>query len=463
MGAISLATIFTGAVVFAFLVWFAVTSLRENEPRAASRALALSIAVLAPYLAAGLLDFPYRTHAAAGLLALTVLGCAMLIIPWGSPRAREADVSAAPRTGIDERDTMFSRAELGPGTARFEEYYRRNPAKKTLDDNFRAKPGLLDEASMYYEPLAFHAADANFSSVAALWPIVDGEPSPQKAGVDPHAVSRFVERWARQSGAVSVGITELRDYHLYTVLGRRERYGEPGALDHRYAIAFTVEMDKDMVGAGPCGPTVMESSQQYLHGGMIAVQVAQLIRNLGYRARAHIDGNYHVVCPLVARDAGLGEIGRMGLLMTPELGPRVRISVVTTDLPLLPLPPRGDPTVVDFCERCTKCAAACPSRAIPFETRREIDGALRWRIDSEACYTYWCVAGTDCARCVSVCPYSHPGSALHRIVRRGIRHSSAFRRFAAVLDDFFYGKVPPSASGPDWIPKKGPSVRHPRP
>lgn len=51
----------------------------------------------------------------------------------------------------------------------------------------------------------------------------------------------------------------------------------------------------------------------------------------GFNSRAHIDGDYELICPLVARDAGLGEIGRMGLLMTPRLGPRVRIAVVTTE------------------------------------------------------------------------------------------------------------------------------------
>ncbi len=51
------------------------------------------------------------------------------------------------------------------------------------------------------------------------------------------------------------------------------------------------------------------------------------------------DAHFRVVCPLVARDAGLGEIGRMGLLMTPELGPRVCIGVVTTDAPLVASPP----------------------------------------------------------------------------------------------------------------------------
>ena len=80
----------------------------------------------------------------------------------------------------------------------------------------------------------------------------------------------------------------------------------------------------------------MESARRYLDSGAIAVQLALFLKGIGYRARAHIDGNYRVVCPLVARDAGLGEIGRMGILMTPALGPRVRIAVVTTDFPLVP-------------------------------------------------------------------------------------------------------------------------------
>lgn len=101
--------------------------------------------------------------------------------------------------------------------------------------------------------------------------------------------------------------------------------------------------------------------------------MATFIRNLGYEARAHIDGNYEVVCPLVARDAGLGELGRMGLLMTPRLGPRVRISVVTTNLPLVTDEPLNDYSVTDFCTICKKCADACPSQAISFAPQEEID------------------------------------------------------------------------------------------
>jgi ferredoxin len=95
----------------------------------------------------------------------------------------------------------------------------------------------------------------------------------------------------------------------------------------------------------------------------------------------------------VARDAGLGEIGRMGLLMTPQLGPRVRIGAVTTDLPLEITPPEDDLSVLDFCTICSKCADNCPVGAIPHGDREPIDGGLRWAIDSDTCFRYWNALG----------------------------------------------------------------------
>jgi reductive dehalogenase len=222
-------------------------------------------------------------------------------------------------------------------------------------------------------------------------------------------------------------------------------------LKHKFGIALTVEMDKRMIDSAPFGPTVMESAQQYLSSGTIAVQISEFIRQLGYPARAHIDANYFVVCPLVARDAGLGEIGRMGLLMTPELGPRVRIAVVTTDLPLATDGNARDYTMLDFCRICKKCADICPSKAIPFGDPSRINGVRRWQINSEGCFTYWCSVGTDCALCVRVCPYSHPDSLLHNLVRRGVRNSVLFREFALKMDDLFYGRKPPPYPLPEWM------------
>ncbi|MEA3476717.1 MAG: 4Fe-4S dicluster domain-containing protein [Bacteroidota bacterium] len=88
----------------------------------------------------------------------------------------------------------------------------------------------------------------------------------------------------------------------------------------------------------------------------------------------------------------------IGLLMTPMLGPRVRIAVVTTDLPLNLDKRKTDPAIRDFCRICKKCAVVCPGQAIPFDDRKVIDGVKRWQINSEKCFHYWCISGTDCGR-----------------------------------------------------------------
>ena len=437
-----------GLTLLAVLAAAAWTSLKEHEPRAAAIALLLGLILPVPFLLAGLFNFAYQTQFGIGLLGITGLVGLALLMPAGPPLLAGDDT---PTTRIDERDIMFSRRLYQPGTARFAAYYAANPEKKALDDAFRTQPGLLAPGTSAHHPLAFPAAEASFTTIEHLRPFVDGEPAATPVEVDPATATRFVKQWTRKLGAVSVGITELRDYHLYTTVGRGADYGKPVTLDHKYAVAFTVEMDKVALDSAPLAPTAMESAQQYVASGVIAVQLAEFIRRIGYPARAHVDGNYRVVCPLVARDAGLGEIGRMGLLMTPELGPRMRIAVVTTDLPLVPDGRRRDATMIDFCVHCRKCADVCPSDAIPLGDRVEIDGVRRWQIDSEACFTLWSTIGTDCARCMKACPYSHPDNWMHNLVRHGVRMSGRLRRLAIWGDDVFYGRRPPPRELPEWM------------
>jgi ferredoxin len=437
-----------GVLLFTLMFGAAIVSLKEREFRATGRIALLSVLLSLPYLVVGFIPFPNHEIAAIFLLITAALVVTIYLVPVGQKQITEDDT---PKIRVDERDIMFARAHLLPGSERFEEYYRRKPDKKALDDKFRSRPGLLAKGSTYFDPALFSAAEASFEAVGSFQKIIDQEPATERVHLDPERITKFIKQWGRKLGAMSVGVTELRDYHLYSHIGRNEPYGQPVDLDHKFALALTVEMDKHMLDHAPYGPTVMESAQQYLASGAIAVQIAAFIRNLGYPARAHIDGNYRVVCPLVARDAGLGEIGRMGLLMTPDLGPRVRLAVVTTDLPLAADQRTRDYSVLDFCARCKKCAVVCPSQAISFDDRTENDGVKRWQINSEACFTYWNSTGTDCGRCVRVCPYSHPDNLLHNVVRFGVRNSSLFRALAVPMDDYLYGRNPPPLDLPGWM------------
>ena len=205
-----------GILIFAFMFHFAITSLRERERRAARMAFLLSLLLPLPYILVGSFAWEYREQLSVGLLSLTGLIVLLLVLPirWG---VRPKDDT--PRIRIDERDTMFSRDRLIPGSERFESYYADNPHKRRLDDRFRSQPGLLKEGSRYYDPVLCAAADATFTTVEKLRPSVEGPTSERRNILDPAAMTRFVKRWAVKLGAVSAGVTELRDYHLYSRWG----------------------------------------------------------------------------------------------------------------------------------------------------------------------------------------------------------------------------------------------------
>ena len=379
--------------------------------------------------------------------ALAVVLAILFFLPIGIPKIG----NQIPADRVDERDIMFARGRLKPGSKEYKEYYKMRPENEASDNNTRNKPGLLSPLSKYYNIYHNPAPIASFTLTDSIKDLVEGYPAHPKISMEIEGATRYIKGLTKYFGALDVGIAKLEPYHVYSHIGRGSgQYGAKIQVEHKYAVAFTVEMSHEMIANAPLSATVMESAKQYVEAGRVAVQLAQAIRALGHPARAHIDGDYRVICPLVARDAGLGEIGRMGLLMTPTHGPRVRIAVVTTDMPLTPTTYTRDPTVIDFCNICKKCAENCPSKSISLEPREEHNGTLSWKINPDSCYKYWNVIGTDCGICMRVCPYSHPATTSHKLVRAGIARSGSFRRFALWMDNLFYGKKPAPKDPPDW-------------
>lgn len=428
-----------GLIMLSAFGTFGLVSVWEGERHAARLAFGAALLISLPFFLVTLLPVSAKLVILGVILAGAIVGVILFLLPVGHVE-RGNDV---PQQRFDERDVMFARARLVPGSPEYIAYYAMRPENKSGDDKTRSLPGLLSITASKADPLAFASAKASFSLTEAVREEVDGPVAPARSEFMVAQVTAYVKGLARYYGAYTVGITELQPYHIYSHIGRGSgKYGDPINLDHRYAIAFTVEMDHAIMGVAPEAPVVMESARQYVEAARVALQLGYFIRSLGYPARAHIDGNYRVIAPLVARDAGLGEIGRMGLLMTPGLGPRVRLGAVTTSLPLVPDRRIDDTSMLDFCRICLKCAENCPSRSIPFGDRQEIDGALRWRINSDTCFRYWNLTGTDCGRCMAVCPYSHPNNLAHNLVRWAIQRSGLARRVALWMDDLFY---PPEA------------------
>ncbi len=318
----------------------------------------------------------------------------------------------------DERDTIFSRMELVPGSERYKTYYARRPELEETDAGLRFaaggtyRAGVIEQARVSSafrflhdtRPLATGRGQA-----AGLKP--DRKPPPDKESFI--LTGSMLRDIAFDYGAVSFGYSALKMECFYNVRGRGYEYGKPVSEPLRNALVYAVEMKREKVEKAPRVDETYEVARGYIRAMVIGMALSYFLRELGYRARSHLEGESELVLPAAARSAGLGEIGRMGLLLTDNYGPRVRLGAVTTDYPVDALPGEYMPVqeagkVKQFCSKCGICARRCPGKAIPEgEDLAESaeTGKPQWTVNPESCYSIWKKYGTDCGICVSVCPY----------------------------------------------------------
>jgi len=436
---------------------FVVTSLIEREWRAAGVSVGLGGVAVAPLVVLLLVDFPGREMVVGVVLGVGLVAALLLALPLG-PAGAVRVVGDQPR--VDERDAFFHRFyRLEPGMDEYDRYYEDHPDQRAFDERVRAMPNLASPGSRGFDPRLAAFPHALNDVVERLSRDLDEDPAPvgsERVDLEPEELSRRLKGLARHHGARLVGCTRLNPAYVYSHIARGPGdWGSPVVLNHRYALAIAVEMDHRFVRLAPDPPVITETTGQYLESAKIAVIVARTLHRLGWEARAHVDSNYRVMAVPIAVDAGLGELGRLGLLITPDLGPRVRITVVTTNAPLAQDPPVTFGAAA-FCETCLKCADACPANAISKGPRRVVAGVEKWQSRDDTCYRHWRAVGTDCAVCVKVCPFSHPANPAHDLVRWVIGRNGLTRRLALWGDDLCYGRLHAGKfPWPDWVDPRG--------
>jgi ferredoxin/Ca2+/Na+ antiporter len=423
-----------------FFLTFIFSNIKEKE----KRALKLSIIFFLFLVAVLVSSFFFSAYIQKIISLMSVILFIIFIILSLIPFEKKGDIKVYKIERVDERDVIFARDDLKVGSKNYEEYYRNHPERKKIDDRIRKLPPLLELGSLFYNPLQSKLASSEFDFLEAQLNLVNGEVSKERIDLKADEASSLIKRIAKYLGAKLVGICEVNKNFYYTHVGRGpEPYGKKINLNHRYGIVFAVEMSFDKILNAPFPPVIIETGKRYVEVAKISIILANYIRSLGYSARAHIAGsNYQAILPPLGYLAGLGELGRLGILITPQYGPRVRLGLVTTDLPLIP---DGKKIfgVQNFCEKCLKCALNCPSQAIEYGKKIKVRGVEKWPLKAEKCYQFWKKIGTDCAICVRVCPYSRPNSLLHNLIRSGVRMSSFLRYIFIKADFFFYGKKIP--------------------
>ncbi len=278
---------------------------------------------------------------------------------------------------------------------------------------------------------------------------------------DPTAMTRVIKQAARWIGADRVGVAKLNPLWIYTHWGQHNamythaaKHGDSIEIPPEYdnVIVMIHGMDYDMMRRTP--NVEPETDIGYSKAAWCAASLATFVAELGYKAIPSVN-ELGLSIPM-AVDAGLGELGRHGQLITREYGPRVRISKVFTNLPLVPDSPI-DIGVQGFCEKCELCAKHCPSRALMTGERTDkawdqsnAEGIMKWPIKAMKCFDWWVKNGTHCSVCIRVCPWNKPNNVLHKTVRL-FAERNILTRVIVFMDQFLgYGKQSkPEGGGQD--------------
>lgn len=345
-----------------------------------------------------------------------------------------------PQRQIDERETPHPRVDRGE-----------------LGDRLRAWRKTRFDEDPFRRIFGGGGRDGspNNSLQYIMRDVPEGEVNPQPIPVsDPAAMARKIKEVARFLGADVVGITHLDQAYVYSHRARGnaaagEKAGDPIHLLHRYAICMGFESDYEKFLSNNSRISDAEYGLGNIHTIPTTFMVASYIREMGYPARAHHYGRGEVNPIPLAVNAGLGELGRHGMLIHEEYGSRLHLSVVTTDLPLAVDEP-VDVGVEDVCKYCMKCARTCPSHSIPFGGKEIHNGVERYRINVDSCYKYRMASRGDwsvCVICVSSCCYNKRQAWWHTLAcwilkRLPMPLRPLYIKPLLWIDDLFWGKRP---------------------
>src|SRR3990172_3606177 len=344
-----------------------------------------------------------------------------------------------PQRQIDEREAPHSRVDLGE-----------------LGERFRAlRKSRAGEDPFKRVLWAGGGGDPNNSLNPIMRDVPEGGVNPNRIPVSaPAKMARNIKEIARFLGADVVGITYLDQAYVYShhATGNAatgEKPGDPIHLPHRYAICMGFASDYYKFLSNNSRISDAEYSLGNIHTIPTTFMLAAYIREMGYPACAHNYGRCEVNPIPLAVNAGLGELGRHGMLIHEEYGSRLHLAVVTTDLPLAVDEP-VDIGVTEVCKYCMKCARTCPSYSIPFEGKEVFNGVEKYRINVESCYKYK-LAGrgewTNCVVCVSSCCYNKPDTWWHDLAMWSVKKTPIPLRVFVIkpllwIDDLIWGKRP---------------------
>ena len=247
---------------------------------------------------------------------------------------------------------------------------------------------IIEARNVWYKENEPYILAAQFS--ADLQPTAN--PTPGKD------ITQEIRAKARELGFGEIGITKLDRRYVYK-----------DTLDwvkYPHAICLAYEQDYEPSQTAPSVAAEGQHFGIYRRMSAAAIVLGDFIRSLGYHSQDH--GGMHNTSAYIPMfvEAGLGQLGANGQLLSPHFGSRARLMLVTTDAPVTYDKP-VDYGITAFCQVCQVCVNRCPGRAL-MRDKVWWRGVQKHKLIYKRCRP---VLGRydGCAVCIKTCPVQRYG------------------------------------------------------
>jgi ferredoxin len=213
-------------------------------------------------------------------------------------------------------------------------------------------------------------------------------------------VTDVIRQKALELGYGEVGFTKSDRHYVY----QSRKVDMKGGLPN--AICLALEQDYVKTQTIPSMDAEDTHFGTYFRQGPLTMKLVEFIHSLGYKCQ--VSGptwHYGPMIPMFV-EAGLGQLGANGQLLSPHFGSRARLQIIYTDANLTFDKPI-DYGIHAYCQECKICVDRCPGRALMPE-KVWYRGVEKNKLVFKRCRPVM-ARYEGCGICMKVCPIQRYG------------------------------------------------------